>query len=1346
MGQLAVAGGGAVVGAVIGTFAGNPFLGAQIGFTLGSVAGAALFPEKGPTTEGPRLSDLAIQTSGYGVPLPALAGNVKVAGNMIWATPIEERKTVRRQGGKGGGGAKSVTYSYYQSWAIGLGEWLLPPSSAQVLRIWLDTILVYDATGTSDVTQIPYLVWRFHDGNEAQLPDPLIIADKGEEHAPAHRGLAYIVFEVVPLDRFGNRTPNVTVELVADATRSFTQVAAVDPVSPIYTSTPSHRTYISSWPTNVAVDHARGRIYEARSRTTGATGIGNDELIRVYDLTSMQTIGEYPMGDMVRHLFPLGSSPTTNSVSAGLMHLGVDGYLYCTGGDYNRVPLWKIDPDTWHAVGVFGNPAGDGFGFGDNGTYLINPMQITSLTVPRLGADPLTLVVVQGSYSTALTINADTMSYVWGAGDVALAPPVMPIGLGIGPLSYPVQLVRGMTRDDGAVELWCLRGSELGTPFRIDVVKYRYYGIAAPLSMATASGIERDDFTAIDVQAEVDALNVRPLLHAAWWDQSDGTLVMTISGTGSPLSGYGRFTTFKWNPGGGVIWKIVDHALSPYSDGRGNMGRVLGPTWGLGGNLLIQHGTGAALINQLGDEFNNLYWLDERQAVLGYTVDGAGAYPIAKRYLDRLAPNALTVGAVVEALAGRAGLDATRLDVSALTDGLRGYVLARPMSARDAISQLASAFQFQAAEQDDVLVFPKRGGAPVATIAYDDLVREGPEAGVLDEQRLQDADLPREVAVRFLDIERGWEQNSQPWRRPVSPTATVGATASITIDLAIPLTVDEGKTIAKRICLAAWQERTKLSGAVAQKFLRLVPTDVVNIQTRDGATIRCNIRTANLGANWVTRLEALTEDAAVYGLTATGDGGGGWLAPTLPLPYAVRLILPNMTLVDDGDDTGQGGLREYALMGAYDPAAFRATLVYRSPDANDWSELGVVTQPVTWGNLVATPAVPVTPWTWDDLSTIEIRLNDGEVDSATALEVLNGANLAAIISTDGNAELVQFRDAAALGEGRYSLSGLLRGRRGTEDLIASRAAGDLFVLLSEDLLRFQSGTSESAAVRYHRPVTIYDTVQTAATTLVKSRRGRAEQPYAPCQVVGARDGSSNLSLTWVRRARYGGEWLDGAGTVPLGEATEAYEVDVLNGPPAASRIYSATAGSGAASAFDGSSATYWLTSSALPQRLTVQFGAAQVVRQYSITAGPSVGSTARPESWTFEGSNDGSTWDVLDTQTSVPAWSNLENRDYTLAAAATYLFYRLNVSAKFGAVNLQVGELALRRQAGSVNFASSAYVQTVVRTITGLTAPAASYSAANQTTDFGAAQPELFLRIYQLSNIVGRGIAAEVTV
>ncbi|WP_270933396.1 phage tail protein [Falsiroseomonas oryzae] len=357
-----------------------------------------------------------------------------------------------------------------------------------------------------------------------------------------------------------------------------------------------------------------------------------------------------------------------------------------------------------------------------------------------------------------------------------------------------------------------------------------------------------------------------------------------------------------------MIWKLVDHApVGRFNGGPGRMERVLGSTWGLGGDLVLQTGTGLATWNADGADFSNRFWLDEQAAVIGFP---AGSDLPTKRFLTRATATELTLGDVVQQLCVRAGLAPGDINVAGLTDSLRGYLLPPPMSARDAITPLASAFLFDAVEQDDMLLFRKRAGGVAVTVPYPDLVQQRADAPALSEQRAQDAELPRELTVRFLDVDRAGEPNAQSWRRPVSPTPTVAATASSTLDLPIPLTGGEAKAIARRLITATWRERTRLTFAVGPRHARLVPTDPITLGLADGATIRCRVLSTQLGANWTTRIEAVTEDAAAHVLTAPADGGAGWVPPMLPLPYAARLLLPDLPLILDADDLGGAGLRE----------------------------------------------------------------------------------------------------------------------------------------------------------------------------------------------------------------------------------------------------------------------------------------------------------------------------------------------------------------------------------------------------------------------------------------------------
>ena len=85
-------------GQAAGAFLGGP-IGGIIGRAVGAVAGnfidQALFGGGARKIEGPRLNDLRVMSSSEGAPVPRLWGRMRVAGQVIWATSIEEVSTTR---------------------------------------------------------------------------------------------------------------------------------------------------------------------------------------------------------------------------------------------------------------------------------------------------------------------------------------------------------------------------------------------------------------------------------------------------------------------------------------------------------------------------------------------------------------------------------------------------------------------------------------------------------------------------------------------------------------------------------------------------------------------------------------------------------------------------------------------------------------------------------------------------------------------------------------------------------------------------------------------------------------------------------------------------------------------------------------------------------------------------------------------------------------------------------------------------------------------------------------------------------------------------------------------------
>lgn len=188
---------------VIGGIFGGP-IGRALGAVVGNVIDReVLFKPKG--REGPRLSDLSVQSSSYGTQIPRLFGTMRVAGSVIWSTDLIEHRST--SGGKGK--PTTTSYSYTASFAVALSARPI----LSVGRIWADGNLLRGAAGDFKTRT----GFRVHLGGEDQAADPLIVSAEGAAMAPAHRGIAYAVFEDLELGDFGNRIPALTFEVTADA-------------------------------------------------------------------------------------------------------------------------------------------------------------------------------------------------------------------------------------------------------------------------------------------------------------------------------------------------------------------------------------------------------------------------------------------------------------------------------------------------------------------------------------------------------------------------------------------------------------------------------------------------------------------------------------------------------------------------------------------------------------------------------------------------------------------------------------------------------------------------------------------------------------------------------------------------------------------------------------------------------------------------------------------------------------------------------------------------------------------------------------------------------------------------
>lgn len=164
------------------------------------------------TIEGPRLKDLSATVADYGTPLNYFIGQCRLTGAAFFCEPIKEKKKKRK--GKGG---KYKDYTYFGTWAVVIADHEI----SAVKKIWFDKHLVYDVDqggaifALSQNYEIANAI-RFYLGTETQEPDPRMLATieakEGADMCPAYLGVSYVFFEDIPLEKLGNRFPNVEVE------------------------------------------------------------------------------------------------------------------------------------------------------------------------------------------------------------------------------------------------------------------------------------------------------------------------------------------------------------------------------------------------------------------------------------------------------------------------------------------------------------------------------------------------------------------------------------------------------------------------------------------------------------------------------------------------------------------------------------------------------------------------------------------------------------------------------------------------------------------------------------------------------------------------------------------------------------------------------------------------------------------------------------------------------------------------------------------------------------------------------------------------------------------------------
>jgi hypothetical protein len=397
------------------------------------------------------------------------------------------------------------------------------------------------------------------------------------------------------------------------------------------------------------------------------------------------------------------------------------------------------------------------------------------------------------------------------------------------------------------------------------------------------------------------------------------------------------------------------------------------------------------------------------------------------------------------------------------------------------------------------------------------------QANVSDEEarRKQRAGLPARMpaALRYYDEERDYQTGVQR----AAGTRTAGR--ELMIDLPATMTASGARQLANESAnRARWQHET-VTWRIGELDPRVTPGSIVRLPDAPGHWLLRSWEWLDRGIE--LELERL---APVGGVPRASDPGQNlppvdlvipptWLAATeVPSDGSANSANPAIFAAASAQNSAWRGAALFAVQGT--------ALIDLGTTGTQRALMGVLDEP-----LASSQALLLEPRAEIVVALVAEDLGLPETDMAG---LAAGANRVMV-----GGELIQFMRADPLGEGRWRLSGLLRGRAGTEPQGARGHAAQTPVVVIDDslvpldpLLAPPSSNTRIAAI---------GTGDTDTVIAPLANAGLSRRPPCPVHPRARREADGTTQFSWTRRARGQWRWEDSV-EVPLVEEREAYVV------------------------------------------------------------------------------------------------------------------------------------------------------------------------------------------------------------
>lgn len=522
----------------------------------------------------------------------------------------------------------------------------------------------------------------------------------------------------------------------------------------------------------------------------------------------------------------------------------------------------------------------------------------------------------------------------------------------------------------------------------------------------------------------------------------------------------------------------------------------------------------------------------------------------------------MSVGNALGWVLKRGGYEEADYDVSRVSSCLRGATYAGIVTTKQSSLTIMKAYMVGMQEIDGKFSFFDLGGEVPISVDESHLVA-GPDGGGLSIEDPYSGVVPDGCVVNFIADELDRQPGSTSYKNQAMDVD--GQSNTLRVDFPnLTLTEVEANAAARKIYWQAVAERRPVRFTLPPWYWFVAGGDVIRV-VRDGIEHLVRVKTAEYGANGMINAIGSSTWPGIYSQTGKASGGAayrgvdGYVAPDLDW-----FVMDSAAVFDDD----VADVTVYFVARPIGGSQYRGSTLYSSIDGASFSPRASVTHAAVTGRTVGGFSRGQSE-VWDMASTIVVDIDDPSSfspASATDAEVLAAQkNIVAVRGSSGDWELLGFVVATPMGNGRFRLSRLLRGLRGTEYVMGSHNSSEArVVFLSASTLggvgRWSAGVAGLGSPSL-RAVPYLGSVE-AEVSRQETIRGRTMRPLSPVLLKSRRyaDGAGGevVIVSWSRRSRRVSDPF-GSGGVPLesDESPERYRVEVRLGGSGAPMIYSA---------------------------------------------------------------------------------------------------------------------------------------------------------------------------------------------